>query len=164
MFLVSSFHFQISASHINSASSSHILINIILNPVRYFHLLFIPVKVSSSKSTFSSVDGAWPSVFKSKNTKIYQNSSFLTLVHFRVCTYNFWTFKDDISFTFSFCPTNNFLSPHYTFLFYLKHHILVLVLFIEIFVPVEFSSSKSTFACADGASLSDFKSKNTKIN
>ena len=54
--------------------------------------------------------------------------------------------------------------PLIPFLIYLTHHILVLVLFIEIFVPVEFSSSKSTFVSADGASLSDFKTKNTKIN
>ena len=76
-------------SLLSQDSRLHILIALILNELNYFHLLFIPVKVSTSKSTFVLVDGAWPSVFKSKNTKIYQNSSFLTLVHFRVCTYNF---------------------------------------------------------------------------
>ena len=43
-------------------------------------------------------------------------------------------------------------------------HILIFILFSVLFVPVELSSSKSTLASADGASLSDFKSKNTKIN
>ena len=39
-------------------SRLHILIDLILNPLNYFHLLFVPVEFSSSKSTFASFDGA----------------------------------------------------------------------------------------------------------
>ena len=48
-----------------STTRLNILIDIILKPVGYFHLLFVSKEFSSSNSTFVSTDGAWSPDFKS---------------------------------------------------------------------------------------------------